>query len=179
MVGLIPLFAVETLEPEMLDRLPGFKRRLEWFIENRPDLTEQRRVHAHDRAQSERRLLSIVDADRLRRVLQVHARRERVPLALRHPRAVARAIGTIRIVLRRRRRTSTASTTSRPSRRAGCSAATRTGAGRSGSRSTTCSIEALQKFHHYYGDDFQVECPTGSGQHDDAVARWRRSSRGG
>ena len=39
MVGLIPLFAVETLEPEVLDKLPGFKRRLEWFIENRPDLT--------------------------------------------------------------------------------------------------------------------------------------------
>ena len=38
--GLIPLFAVETLEPELLDRLPGFKRRLEWFIENRPDLTD-------------------------------------------------------------------------------------------------------------------------------------------
>ena len=40
MVGLIPLFAVETLEPEILDRLPDFKRRLEWFIENRPDLTK-------------------------------------------------------------------------------------------------------------------------------------------
>src|ERR1700687_3537971 len=40
MVGLIPLFAVETLEPEVLDRLPDFKRRLEWFIDNRPDLTE-------------------------------------------------------------------------------------------------------------------------------------------
>ena len=38
MVGLIPLFAVETLEPELLERLPGFKRRLEWFIDNRPDL---------------------------------------------------------------------------------------------------------------------------------------------
>ena len=39
MVGLIPLFAVETLEPEVLDKLPDFKRRLEWFIDNRPDLT--------------------------------------------------------------------------------------------------------------------------------------------
>ena len=39
MVGLIPLFAVETLEPEVLDKLPGFKKRLEWFIDNRPDLT--------------------------------------------------------------------------------------------------------------------------------------------
>ena len=40
MVGLIPLFAVETLEPELLARLPDFHRRLEWFVENRPDLTE-------------------------------------------------------------------------------------------------------------------------------------------
>ena len=40
MVGLIPLFAVETLEPDVLDKLPDFKRRLEWFIDNRPDLTE-------------------------------------------------------------------------------------------------------------------------------------------
>ena len=38
MVGLIPLFAVEELEPEMLERLPGFPRRLEWFLNNRPDL---------------------------------------------------------------------------------------------------------------------------------------------
>ena len=37
MVGLIPLFAVETLEPDIVDRLPGFKRRMQWFIENRPD----------------------------------------------------------------------------------------------------------------------------------------------
>ena len=25
-------------------------------------------------------------------------------------------------------------------------------------------IESLQKFHHYYGDDFKIECPTGSGK---------------
>ena len=49
MVGLIPLFAVETLEPEVLDKLPDFKRRLEWFIDNRPDLTAKSRLHAHRR----------------------------------------------------------------------------------------------------------------------------------
>ncbi|HET7897144.1 MAG TPA: glucosidase, partial [Flavisolibacter sp.] len=38
MVGLIPLFAVETLEPELLNKLPGFKRRMNWFIDNRKDL---------------------------------------------------------------------------------------------------------------------------------------------
>ena len=38
MVGLIPLFAVETLEPEIVDRLPGFKRRMQWFIDNHADV---------------------------------------------------------------------------------------------------------------------------------------------
>ena len=37
MVGLIPLFAVETIEPGTLNKLPNFKARLEWFIKNRPD----------------------------------------------------------------------------------------------------------------------------------------------
>ena len=38
MVGLVPLFAVITVDPEQLDALPGFRRRMEWFIRNRPDL---------------------------------------------------------------------------------------------------------------------------------------------
>ncbi|MCC6139922.1 MAG: glucosidase, partial [Nitrospira sp.] len=37
MVGLIPLFAVETLDSELIDSLPRFKHRMQWFIENRPD----------------------------------------------------------------------------------------------------------------------------------------------
>ena len=40
MVGLMPLFAVETLEPEIVDKLPDFKRRMQWFINNRPELRE-------------------------------------------------------------------------------------------------------------------------------------------
>ena len=40
LVGLVPLFAVETLEPETLEQLPGFKKRMEWFINNRPDLRQ-------------------------------------------------------------------------------------------------------------------------------------------
>eukprot|EP01137_Pigoraptor_chileana_P007165 Opistho-2@3484 len=38
MVGLIPLFAVEVLNPEMLEKLPDFRRRVEWVLANRPDL---------------------------------------------------------------------------------------------------------------------------------------------
>ena len=53
----------------------------------------------------------------------------------------------------------------RPNRTPGCSAATRTGAGRSGRRSTRCSIRALLQMYAFYGDEFRVECPTGSGQY--------------
>ena len=67
-VGLIPLFAVESLEPELLDMLPAFRRRMQWFIDNKPSLRE----HVCDVAtpNGTRRLLSIVNAHRLPRVLR-------------------------------------------------------------------------------------------------------------
>ncbi|MCA9481526.1 MAG: glucosidase, partial [Nitrospira sp.] len=68
MVGLIPLFAVETLEPDVVDTLPGFKRRMLWFIENRPEF----RRHVCSTSLPDgtvRRMLSIVDQDQLPRVL--------------------------------------------------------------------------------------------------------------
>src|SRR5205809_815060 len=68
MVGLIPLFAVETLEPEIVDRLPGFKRRMQWFIDNHPDVSEHIEMTEHS-ARGVRRLLSLVNRKRLKRVL--------------------------------------------------------------------------------------------------------------
>ena len=41
MVGLIPLFACLVLEDEVIQKLPGFKKRLQWFLDNRPDLAKQ------------------------------------------------------------------------------------------------------------------------------------------
>jgi hypothetical protein len=70
MVGLVPLFAVETLEPRILNRMTGFKRRLDWFIQNPPDLTKNVAC-METKGQAERLLLSIVDAGQLRRVLHV------------------------------------------------------------------------------------------------------------
>ena len=58
MVGLIPLFAVETLEPEIVDRLPGFRRRLQWFVDNRPEFRDH--VTTAVGAGGVRRLLSLV-----------------------------------------------------------------------------------------------------------------------
>src|SRR3989441_9798084 len=69
MVGLIPLYAVDTLDPELLKRLPNFKRRLDWFIANRPGYT-QNQACMFTPGMGERRLMSIVDGEKLRRVLR-------------------------------------------------------------------------------------------------------------
>ena len=110
---------------------------------------------------------------------RAHARRDRVPLRLRRPRAVASAPRRSPYVFDCDGAAADASAIVPGESDSACSAATPTGAGRSGSRSTTCSIESLQKFHHYYGDDFKVECPTGSGQSRDASSRSPTSCRGG
>src|SRR5207247_5384292 len=69
LVGLVPLFSVQVIEPEDLERLPGFNRRLRWFLDNRADLCGlvTRQV---TRDGKKRRLLSLVSGDRLERVLR-------------------------------------------------------------------------------------------------------------
>src|SRR5215467_13072566 len=70
LVGLIPLLAVQTLASDVLQQHEGFRRRLDWFVEHRPDLTGSVACMRTPGAQ-ERKLLSIVDRERLRRVLTV------------------------------------------------------------------------------------------------------------
>lgn len=41
LVGLIPLYATLTLEPSVINKFPGFKKRMEWFIENRPEVSQR------------------------------------------------------------------------------------------------------------------------------------------
>ncbi len=69
MVGLIPLFAAETLENDIVERLPGFKRRMQWFMDNRPAFRGHVEVASTDDP-APRRLLSIVNRDQLVRVLR-------------------------------------------------------------------------------------------------------------
>ncbi|MGH8286610.1 MAG: MGH1-like glycoside hydrolase domain-containing protein, partial [Steroidobacteraceae bacterium] len=69
MVGLIPLFAVETLEPELLERVPEFKRRLEWFLAYRPDLASLV-SHWNEEGRGHRRLLSLLRGHRMKRLLK-------------------------------------------------------------------------------------------------------------
>src|SRR5439155_11102444 len=72
MVGLIPLFVCEILESHNLDRLPGVKKRLEWFVKNRPDLARSIGYMETGRRDHENhRLLGIPSRERLERVLRV------------------------------------------------------------------------------------------------------------
>jgi hypothetical protein len=161
MVGLIPLFAVETLEPELLNRLPGFKRRLEWFIDNRPDLTRNlacMRTPGH----GERRLLSIVDRDRLRLVLR-YMLDENEFLSPYGIRALSR-------VHRNDPYTLSVNGTEHRVNYEPAESSTGLFGGNSNWRGPVwfpvnyLLIESLQKFHYYLGEDYKVECPTGSGQ---------------
>ncbi|HWT03745.1 MAG TPA: hypothetical protein VN256_26080 [Pyrinomonadaceae bacterium] len=161
MVGLIPLFAVETLEPELLQMLPDFRKRLEWFIDNRADLVRNvacMRTPGDD----ERRLLSVVSQDRLRRVLKVMLDEDEF-LSPYGVRALSRF---------HREQPYTLAVNGTVHRVDYEPAESSTGlfGGNSNWRGPVwfpvnyLIIESLQKFHHYLGDDFKVECPTGSGR---------------
>jgi hypothetical protein len=161
MVGLIPLFAVETLEPEALDRLPDFKRRLDWFIANRPDLT--RNVACmRTPGQRERRLLAVVWPERLTRVLQ----------KLFDETEFLSPYGVRALSRRHDEHPYTLTVDGHEHRVHYEPAESSTGlfGGNSNWRGPIwfpvnfLLIEALQKFHHYFGDDLRVECPADSGQ---------------
>ena len=79
MVGLIPLFAVETIEPELLDKVPDFKRRLEWYLAYRPELANLV-SHWNEPGYGQRRLLSLLRGHRMKRLL---VRRQRTARAAR------------------------------------------------------------------------------------------------
>ncbi|HXU40660.1 MAG TPA: hypothetical protein VN937_30165 [Blastocatellia bacterium] len=161
MVGLIPLFAIETLEPETLNRLSGFKRRLEWFIDNRKDLIGNVAC-MRSPGQEERRMLSIVDQDQLRRVLKVMLD-ENEFLSPYGVRALSKS---------HKERPYTLQVDGAEHRVSYEPAESSSGlfGGNSNWRGPIwfpvnyLIIESLQKFHHYLGDDYKVECPTGSGQ---------------
>jgi hypothetical protein len=70
LVGLIPLFAVLTLEPEVISRMPSFKKRLDWFVENRNDVAERNIASMAKRGKGDRLLLSLVSKEKLKRILE-------------------------------------------------------------------------------------------------------------
>ncbi|HXD88547.1 MAG TPA: glucosidase [Urbifossiella sp.] len=161
MVGLIPLFAVETIEPEMLERLPEFAGRLKWYLNHRPDLT-QLVSRWHEPGKGDRRLLSLLRGSRMKKLLK-RMLDETEFLSDYGVRALSKyhadhpfecwANGT---------RLSVGYQPAESGNRAF--------GGNSNWRGPIwfpvnyLILESLQRFHHYYGPDFRVECPTGSGK---------------
>ncbi|ELS01659.1 Mannosyl oligosaccharide glucosidase [Xenococcus sp. PCC 7305] len=168
MVGLIPLFAVTTLEPEVLDKLPNFKRRLEWFINNRPKL-KHNVACMESKGVGARRMLALcyvtvgeyVAVDKLRRILT----------KLLDENEFFGPYG-IRALSRYHKDNPYTFDVDGTQHRVDYEPA-ESSSGLFGGNSNWRGpvwmpvnyllIESLQKFHHYLGDDFKVECPTGSG----------------
>lgn len=160
LVGLIPLFAVETLDFELIDSLPRFKHRMQWFIENRPDFSSHVETQTHDGGV--RRFLSLVSRDRLKSVLgyMLDEKEFLSPYGIRalsryhkdHP-YILSAMGMDYRVDYEPAESSTGNF-----------------GGNSNWRGPIwfpvnyLLIESLQKFHYFLGDDYTVECPTGSGR---------------
>jgi hypothetical protein len=161
MVGLIPLFAVETLESDIVDKLPGFKRRMQWFLENRPDFGNHVETQTTEDS-GVRRFLALANPQRLRSILRYMLGEEEFlsPHGIRalsrhhrdHPYSIDVAGREYRVDYE--------------------PAESRTGVfgGNSNWRGPVwfpvnyLIIESLQKFHYFLGDGYRVEFPTGSSQ---------------
>jgi hypothetical protein len=160
-VCLIPLFAVDTIEASTIEQLPGFRGRMEWFIRHRPDLSGNVASLSREGVES-RRLLSVVGKTRLARVLgrmldeaeflSPHGVRSVSKFHQEHPYHLRLDGRDYSIAYE--------------------PAESRTGlfGGNSNWRgpiwfpTNYLLIESLQRFNHYFGDDLQVEFPSGSGR---------------
>jgi hypothetical protein len=163
MVSLIPLFAVEVLEEDVIARLPGFRKRMQWFLDNRKDLAqhiaylefEGEDVHGH-------RLLAIPSRARLERVLR-YALDENEFLSPYGIRSLSRY---------HEGQPYTCWAGGEQHRVAYVPGESDSGmfGGNSNWRGPVwfpvnyLLIEALQRYHHFYGKTLRVECPTGSGR---------------
>ncbi len=161
MVGLIPLFAVEVLDPDLLERLPDFKRRVEWVLANRPDLASLI-SRWYEPGKGETRLLSIIRGHRMKMILK-RVFDEAEFLSDHGVRSLSKYYATNPYEFR----------VGNEVLRVAYTPAESTGAmfgGNSNWRGPVwfpmnfLIVDSLLKFHQYYGDDFEIEYPTNSGQ---------------
>lgn len=164
LVGLMPLYAITTLEPELMDRLPGFKERLEWFEANRTRLCRNvttLEVRDNQGDKQKRRMLSVVRPDKLRRILAKMLKPHEFlgPTGIR---AVSRfhadnpytfdVNGKVYRVDYEPAESSL-----------GLFGGNSNWRGPVWFPTNYLLIESLQRYHHFFGDAFKVECPFGSG----------------
>ncbi|KAF5325978.1 hypothetical protein D9611_000442 [Ephemerocybe angulata] len=161
LVGLIPLYATLVLEPGVINRLPGFKKRMEWFIENRPAVAARNMANMKTGGKEQRRLLALASKERLVKILEKmldedeffsdHGIRSLSKLHEKHPWGMD--------VHGQRYEVGYWPGDSKSGMFGGNS----NWRGPIWLATNFLLIESLQRFYQYYGDDLQVECPTGSG----------------
>ncbi|MFB2834939.1 MGH1-like glycoside hydrolase domain-containing protein [Floridanema evergladense] len=161
MVGLIPLFAVETIESETLKQFPAFKARVEWFIKNRLDLV-QNIACMRQEGVGERRLLAIAYPEKLRRILQKMLD-ETEFLSPYGIRSISRCHAEKPYILHVNGNEFRVNYEPAESS-SGLFGGNSNWRGPIWFPVNYLLIESLQKFHYYFGDNFQIECPTGSGK---------------
>jgi hypothetical protein len=161
LVGLIPLFAVTTIEQKTLDKLPGFNGRVKWFVNKRPQLSENLAcMKGCDR--DARRLLAVVNEDRLRLLLTKmldeteflsdYGIRSVSKYHQEHPYKFETDDETYEVAYE------------------AAESQSKMFGGNSNWRGPIwfplnyLLIESLQRFDYYYDGNFKVECPTGSGK---------------
>ncbi|WP_221030609.1 MGH1-like glycoside hydrolase domain-containing protein [Actomonas aquatica] len=161
MVGIIPLFAVEFIDHNRLDQLPGFAQRTRWFLENRKDLAAQISYFTPDGGKEGLHLLAIPSRERLTRVLR-YVFDENEFLSPYGLRSLSKAHYDDPFIMH------TGDETHCVSYEPGESSSFMFG-GNSNWRGPVwfplnyIFIEALERYHHFYGDNFTIEYPTGSG----------------
>jgi hypothetical protein len=160
MVGLIPLFAVETLEPDLLERVPAFRKRLEWLLQHRPDLAALVSNWTEE-GKGRRRLLSLLRGHRMKRLLK-RLLDETEFLGNHGVRALSKQHEAQPYVMRVNGMDLSVGYVPAEST-SGVFGGNSNWRGPIWFPVNFLLIESLQKFHHYYGDDFRIECPTGSG----------------
>jgi hypothetical protein len=160
LVGITPLFAADTLDSGFVEKHPGFKKRMQWFIDHRKDLMEGV-ASMTEKGVEERRLLSVANRNRLARMLQrvfdeneflsPHGIRSLSRYHKDHPYTLPVDGTTFRVDYEPAESTT------------GLFGGNSNWRGPVWFPMNFLIIEALQRLDYYYGDSFQVEFPTGSG----------------
>lgn len=163
LVGLLPLIAVETLDANMISRLPGFKRRLDWFIQNRQDLANAISYMTAEQGRPDTLLLAIPSREKIEKTLH-YMLDEAEFLSPFGIRSLSKVHDRQPFHLELHGQTHTVQYQPGESD-------TAMFGGNSNWRgpiwfpTTYLLIEALQQYDYFYGERFKVECPTGSGNY--------------
>jgi hypothetical protein len=158
MVGLLPLLACTVIEEETLDRLPGFAKRMRWFLQNRPDLA---RSIAWGEKDGGHRLLALPSRERLEWTLR-YMLDETEFLAPHGIRSLSQVHRDRPFLLHVDGQEYAVRYTPAESD-SGLFGGNSNWRGPIWFPVNYLLVEALERYHHFYGDDLRVECPTGSG----------------